>query len=231
MIEVIVFFVISYCSGLFYPAFYAMIGSPSYVKHPSLSDDYQVMILGITKPSMILRQYGQWLCRKQNEFEFEHDKSLISIFNIALKKDDYKNTKAMFSTSYGRSSLLHTIPAMWHKSVGVEVISSLMKNPALWEVVVKTLPGETAAIEYNDGSGSGKWLTAYSTPLYPEFSRADMPISPYKAMGLCSICSVFWMLIISLAPGFIAGYFPLWCLFLVPSAYGVAALASKSYEI
>lgn len=223
------FFLIAFASGLLYPVFYAVIGAPAKFPHPSVPQFPGVQTLAISKPSMIFRKYGAWLCRKQNEFEFEHDDSLLNVFNIALDEKDYRNTKAVFSTSYGRESLLHTIPAMWHKSTGVQIVSSLMKNPKQWEVIVKTLPGETSAIEYTDGKGNR--LTAYSTPMYPNFDRAKMPLSPYKALGLCGVCSVFWITFLFLTISAIAGLFPPWYFVFTPLAYGLAVWSSSLYEI
>lgn len=227
--HIISFFLIAFASGLLYPVFYAVIGAPAKFPHPSVPEFPGVQILAISKPSMIFRAYGAWLSRKQNEFEFEHDKSLYSVFNIQLNKTDYGSTKAVFSTSYGRSAQLHTIPAMWHKSVGIQIISSLMRTPLIWEVIVKTLPGETAAIEYNDGTG--KRLTAYSTPLRPDFNRAKMPLSPYKALGLCGVCTVFWITFLSLSISAIAGIFPPWYFVFIPLAYGIAVWSSSLYEV
>ena len=224
------FFLIAFASGLLYPVFYAVIGAPAKFPHPSVPEFPGVQILAISKPSMIFRAYGAWLSRKQNEFEFEHDKSLISVFALDVDEKDYSKTKPIFSTSYGRSAPLHTIPAMWSKSVGIEVVSSLLKNEnRTWEVIVKTLPGETCAIEFTHRSS--KRVTDYSIPLHPDFNRAKMPLSPYKALGLCGVCTVFWITFLFLSISAIAGIFPPWYFVFIPLAYGIAVWSSSLYEV
>jgi hypothetical protein len=226
-LHLLIFFALAFFSGLIYPAFYAIIGAPVYVPHPFVDPNFGVQLLGISKPGMMGRWYGKWLCRKQNEFEREHDKSLISVFRIEIDGAGRIASKPYFRTSYGRESELHSIPAYFHPEIGITILSSLQPKPDLWEVKVKMLPGENAVIEYTDGERQ----TAYSAPLYPTFDRSKMPLSIYKALGLCGICTVFWFCFLSLGVGCMIGLFPLKMMLLTPVGYGLAVWASSLYEV
>lgn len=229
-IELSMFIGLAFCSGLIYPAFYAIIGAPQYVPNPYVGHQFPgVQLLGISKPGMIFRWYGKWLCKRQNAFERKHDKSLIHFFHIDISNQGRIKSQPYFRTSYGRESELHAIPAIWHPDIGISIILSTHVGPDVWEVVVKLLPGESAAIEYTDIDGVRK--TAYSEPMYPDFDRSKMPLSIYKVLGLCGLCFTFWLCAAIVIAGCIMGMYPFSLLYFLPVAYGVSVFASSLYEV
>lgn len=207
------FFALAYLAGLFWPVFHAIIGAPESVPDESAGMGAQlVKTMRISKPTMIFRCYGAWLCRKQNEFEKKHDKSLLH-FAYALC---HYPEKLLFSieTSYGRDA--NSIP-----DLRIERFENKVN------FFVKLLPGESAMLSYKDNDVP---ITGYFMPEFPGFDYSKMPLSPYKALGLCPTCSIFWIMLLTLISGCVLGAFPpLWFL-LTPAAYGFAMRGSKAAE-
>ena len=204
-IQFIIFFIIALCSGLLFPAFYAIIGSPQYFPHPEIGHNFpNVQQLGVSKNGMIFRWYGGWLCRKQNEFEHDHDKTRRHAIPIGAKY----GANIILRTSYGR-------------------IVKMTQSECRSEYAV-LLPGETGMIEYVNTNNAEK-SERLAALLWA--SRASMPISPYKAFGLCSVCTSFWFMAFSLLAGYHIGLFPIQMFWLSPMAYAVTAWASQAYEI
>ena len=202
------FFGLAIASGLFFPVFYTIIGAPDLFPHP-IAGAYNpnVQVLRISKPSMIFRGYGKWLCRKQNEFEEKHDRSRIH----AVKKPE-DPIGAMVETSYGRTDV---------------VLRNIPQNEEYWGVVL--LPQENALLRWFDEKGLT--YTENFLPIEPNFDRARMPLSIYKALGLCNFCTVFWFMLFSLVSACFLGIFPAVYFFFIPAAYGLAIWASQRIEI
>ena len=214
MIHLSIFFAIAFLSGLFYPVFYAIIGSPEFIPNPEAPQFEDARILGISKPGMIFRWYGAWLCRKQNEWEATHDKSR----NFVVKKPD-DAIGIRVDTSYGRTGLKP---------------KSVIQNESVWGVTL--LPGELATLNYRVDGGLvgqplGKEKIDAFTPTNPNFDRLNIPLSIFKALGLCGACTVFWFMLINLLAGFFIGLFPGWLFWFILPAYGLSIFASKQYEV
>mgnify|MGYP003402804390 FL=1 len=220
-IQIFLFFIIAFLSGLFYPVFYAIIGAPSYVPHPQVGDKFpNVVQFGITKPSMIFRRYGKWLSRKQNEWEQRHDKSLIQLIEVPLF-----SFKGLLKTSYGRGFEM----SYANEGDGIQISLKRIEGVETTFVNARLLPGETALVEYVSNTGFSN--VSLSTPAHPNFDRSKMPLSPYKALGLCGTCTVFWMGLLSLVPACFLGFFPVYMFWFLPIAYGLAGFASTLYEV
>jgi hypothetical protein len=58
-----------------------------------------------------------------------------------------------------------------------------------------------------------------------------MPLSIYKALGLCNFCTVFWFMFFSLVSACFLGLFPAGYFFLILPAYGLAIWGSQLIEI
>jgi hypothetical protein len=203
-IQFVVFLTIALCSGLLFPAFYAIIGSPQYFPDPEIGHNFpNVQQLGISKNGMIFRRYGEWLCRKQNEFEAKYNKSR----RFAMPHGASKGSSIVLKTSYGR-------------------VVKMCKSKCEAEYIT-LLPGETAFLEFVTDKGVP--VQAYLTN--PISHRSSMPISPYKAFGICSVCTSFWFMLFALLAGHNIGLFPVQIFWLSPIGYAVAAWASQSYEI
>lgn len=220
-IQIFLFFIIAFLSGLFYPVFYAIIGAPSYVPHPQVGDKFpNVVQFGITKPSMIFRRYGKWLSMKQNEWEEKYDKSrkhaaFVPMFSFSGE----------IITSYHRWLDI----SLTNKGGGLTVSFDSSEASNSTHVTTTLLPGETAKLDYFDNSG--KRQSIYLSPFTLSFDRAKMPLSPYKALGLCGTCTVFWMGLLSLGPACFLGFFPVYMFWFLPIAYGLAGFASTLYEV
>lgn len=203
--QFIIFLLIALCSGLLFPAFYAIIGSPQYFPNPDVGHNFpNVQQLGVSKNAMLFRWYGAWLCRKQNQFERDHDKTRRHTIPTGAKH----GINIILRTSYGRT---------------VKMSQSECRS----EYIV-LLPGETGMIEFVDANSVQK--AEYLTPSSAS-NRASMPISPYKAFGLCSVCTSFWFMLFALFAGHNIGLFPVQIFWLSPIAYAVTAWAAQSYEL
>lgn len=212
------FFALAFLSGLFWPAFHAMIGSPESVPDESAGIGAQfVKTLKISKPGMIFRRYGEWLCRKQNEWEKRYDKSLL--YEATLPAD-IKSVMDVL-TSYGR---------LENEVVTARVLVDNHEKlqPDEWRVSAKLYPNEHAHIVYINKIG--KQGQSVFKPLFPDFNRSRMPLSPYKALGLCQNCTVFWIMLFTLVSACFVGLFPPAYFWLILPAYGLAMWGTTVYE-
>lgn len=222
ILHILAFFAIAFFSGMFFPVFYAIIGAPAYLPHPEAPLYEDAQVLNISKPGMIFRWYGKWLCRKQNEFEELHDKSRI----FAVKKPE-GCVGINVETSYGRTGLK---------------VRKIPQNEGYWGLIL--LPGETAILNYQVEKNYHGKPVQQNSPLYeerqvmftqtnPTFDRTKMPLSPYKAMGLCNYCTVFWFMFAALISACFVGIVPFSYLasFLILPAYGIAHWGSQMFEI
>lgn len=210
------FFALAFLSGLFWPAFHAMIGAPESVPDESAGLGAQfVKTLKISKPGMIFRRYGEWLCRKQNEWEKKYDKSLLYFATILCHFPE----KIIYSveTSYGRDG---------NSIQDFKIERSENKVTFL----VKLFPGEESKFSCID---NGVPITGYFFPEFPGFNRSKIPLSPYKALGLCPNCTVFWIMLFTLIAACFMGLFPPSYFYYVGPiipAYGLAMWGTQIYE-
>lgn len=207
------FFFLSYASGLFYPIFHLIIGAPKSVPDESAGVGAQfVKTMAVTSPGHIFRWYGAWLCRMQNRWDKKHDKSLL---HQAFLPKAFKSVSDLI-TSYNRDSDV-VIPSYSHDENENRVVSAIL------------LPNEQARILFVDVHG--KEQQAAFVPVFPDFTRSKMPVSPFKALGLCGPCTVFWIMLTNLLIGFALGMFPGWMFWFIPPAYGLAIWAYQSYDL
>ena len=214
----VVYFAIAYATGLFYPVFYAIIGAPKYFPVPGIGQVFaDVEELQLSKPGMVFRWYGRWLCRKQNEFEREHDKSLLHRAEVVVQ-NGIEGFKFEIETSYGRNNL---------EELGVQATVQGGKTATF---NMRLFRNESAMVKYMDGEVEG---TVVCSPVYPKFERSRMPLSPYKALGLCSACTVFWFMLPTLISACALGLFPCSFItsFIILPAYGLAIWGSQTFEI
>jgi len=213
-ITVFTFFGLSFLAGFLYPVFYAIIGAPEQVLHPVAGQfNDRAKIHALKMPGMIFRRYGAWLCRGQDEHNRLHDKSLLHIVFMPL---------ALLES--------HGIETSYNRARGEVVILSIGQVGTDWAVTLRLLPGETAAIDYQDRDGKAK--RAFSEPAFPNFDPAKMPLSIYKALGLCGICTAFWLTLAVLLPAcFVLHLFPASYFWLFVPAYGVSTFGANAYEL
>lgn len=219
-IQFAIFFSLAFVSGLFYPIFFFIIGAPKSVPDVSAgpAGAQFVKTMVVTKPGQILRRYGAWLCRMQNRWEQKHDKSLL---HEAILPEDMKSVIEI-GTSYNREET-DIVTARTHCE-GQDVV-----DEGFWRISATLLPGEQASVVFYDCMEKRKQVAFQ--PLYPNFDRIKMPLSIFKAMGLCGGCTSFWLMLANLLAAFFMGMFPGWFFWFITPAYGLAIWASQQYEI
>lgn len=215
ILHILAFFAIAFFSGMFFPVFYAIIGAPAYLPHPEAELFEDAQVLGISKPGMIFREYGKWLCRKQNQFEEQYDKSRRHF--VTIKCVDSARLKYAIETSYGRDR-------------GQVQDLKIERSPNAVRFSMRLLPGEMATVHCID---EGIGILGNTLQEFAGFDRAKMPLSPYKALGLCNYCTVFWFMLAALLSACFVGIVPFSYLasFLILPAYGVAIWGSQLLEI
>lgn len=222
--------ILGFVSGLAYVLFYQIIGAPM----PKAVNDLQRRFpeteeLVLTKPNMILRKYGEWLAAGQNAWNDKYNKSLLHSVSIPFSATAKSPFKALIKTSYGRGG---DLASLWPSAISETGVKCLTTNQAtgyIWNVVLKLLPGETCVINYYDESGTLK--SSYSKPLFPDWKPSNMPISPYKALGLCPTCTAFYLCAFFTGCGYFIGLYPAAFLLLFPGAYAVSAWAITTVKI
>ena len=224
--QLLVFLGLSFAAGLFFPVFNAIIGTPEYRPHSFVGSVFpNVQELALGRPGMLLRRYGQWLCNKQNAFETKHNKALLHIVKLQLQD----TSKVLFSirTSYNRAEAITCKDYKGSLPNAIEVLN-VVKTLDEVTIVMRLLPEEVASVSaYTSPTGSliGK---ANSEEVLPNFKRQYMPLSIYKAMGLCGVCTSFWLMLATLIPAMMLGAFTPWLFFLLPAAYALACAGAKS---
>ncbi len=219
MNEILILVVVAFASGLLFPAFYAIIGAPALVPDQRAGIGAQfVKTMQITKPGMIFRAYGKWLCERQNAWEQDNDKGR---FHIVKKPERYLSLT--LETSYGRDG---------HGMISI---------PKEGYFGVDLFPGESAILKYtrvkdytglpiNQDSPVNEEKQLMFEPMYPDWDRSKMPISIYKALGICGLCTTFWILVFNITVCISFGLFSASIFWLIGPAYGIAAWASTLYE-
>jgi len=229
--ELLAFFVVAFLSGMFYSVFYKIIGAP--IPKPAIENGrvyHQFERLQITMPNMIFRWYGAWLCRGQEAWQDKYDKSRLHTVRVpysARLHSDSGRCVGLIKTSYDRGDEVEDITPDEICKTGVQCLDVNQNSRYSWSVVLKMLPGETCYLSYWNERGVTE--TVYSQPLFPKWTHSNMPLSPYKALGLCPTCTVFWFMIIALISACCVGAFPQnpWYIGLLFPAYGLAAWAQS----
>lgn len=223
-LQVIAFLLMGFLSGLLYPVFFQIIGGPMPKAETDIQRRYpETEELRVTKPNMILRAYGAWLAKGQNAWNDKYNKSLLHSVQIPFSGFPSDEKPLLLSTSYGRGGQLNSLSPRAISETGITCLSVNQATGYMWNIVVKLLPGETCVINYNGEGGHVK--PAYSKPLFPDWVPSKMPISPYKALGLCPTCTVFYFCAFFSGVGFFIGLYPGLTLLLFPGAYALASWA------
>lgn len=218
ILYLLVFAALAFASGMFYPVFYAIIGSPALVPHPEAQEFEQAQILGISRPGMIFRRYGIWLCRKQNEWAEKHDKARIHFASVP-KANANQDLRVDVQTSYMRS-----IAQIKHNYISA--------NAAVI-IEAHLLPGESALVRYWDERNTEWEGTIVLKPKHPTFTPEQIPLSPFKALGLCPACTVFWFMAMTMLSAVCLHILPASypASFLLLPAYGIAIWGAQLYEL
>ena len=203
ILQILTLCLVALGSGLMYPMIKTIIGYPILAQNPNLKMDFEA---------------GRWLCDQQNRFEKRHDLSRIHVILIPTNAE-----KMRIETSYGRGGWLKACNINEFERLGFEVMQVDDRQTGIL-VQLRLFHGEDAMVDFQVGENTVK---AVSEPFNKRFDRVMMPLSIYKALGLCGICTTFWILISNLLICYSIGLIDPWAFLLIPVLYGVSIWASK----